>query len=74
MMSEKLSDKIKVEPTNEVSDETGQFDARFILWRTFCAENGIPVETLPSELTDEMQEKWENEKKENLSTTDDGET
>lgn len=32
---------------NEVSDETGQFDPRFNLWRKFCADQGIAVNTLP---------------------------
>ncbi len=43
---------------NTISDETGQFDARFLLWRTFCAENGVPVETLPSDLTGDIRDKW----------------
>jgi hypothetical protein len=43
---------------NTITDETGQFDARFLLWRTFCAENDVPVETLPSELTGEVRDKW----------------
>jgi hypothetical protein len=44
---------------NIISDETGQFDLRFILWRHFCTQNSIPVETLPSQLKDEQKEKWE---------------
>lgn len=50
-----------VKPTvpNEVSDETGQYDMRFLLWRKFCAENGVPVETLPSDLTGEIRDKWD---------------
>ena len=52
--------------TNEISDETGQYDARFILWRQFCAQNSIPVETLPSELSGEAKEKWEQLKTERL--------
>jgi hypothetical protein len=51
---------------NEISEGTGQFDARFMLWRTFCAENGVPVETLPSDLTGEIREKWERLKNEQL--------
>ncbi|HEV2799729.1 MAG TPA: hypothetical protein VGW12_04485 [Pyrinomonadaceae bacterium] len=43
---------------NTISDETGQFDARFLLWRTFCAENDVPVETLPSDLTGDIRDKW----------------
>jgi hypothetical protein len=52
----------KDEPTpvdNIISDETGQFDLRFILWRHFCAQNNIPVETLPSQLNDRQKESWE---------------
>ena len=44
---------------NVISDETGQFDLRFVLWRHFCKENNIPVETLPSQLDDEEKEAWE---------------
>jgi hypothetical protein len=57
-----MSRNKKKEPTpldNVISDETGQFDLRFILWRHFCAQNNIPVETLPSQLKDEQKEKWE---------------
>jgi hypothetical protein len=44
---------------NIISDETGQFDLRFVLWRHFCAQNNIPVESLPSQLKDELKDKWE---------------
>ena len=56
MNDKKSDDKPKVD--NLISDETGQFDLRFMLWRTFCAENGVPVETLPSDLTGDIREKW----------------
>ena len=59
--------------TNYISDETGQYDARFILWRRFCAENNIPVETLPSDLTGEIKEKWEKLKDEELHKPAEGE-
>ena len=49
---------------NVISDETGQYDIRFLLWRQFCAENNVPVDTLPSELEVEIREKCE-ELKEN---------
>jgi hypothetical protein len=52
--------------SNEISDGTGQFDARFVLWRRFCAENGIAVETLPSDLTGDAKDKWEQLKNEQL--------
>ena len=52
----------KNQPTpvdNVISEQTGQFDLRFVLWRHFCATNNIPVESLPSQLNDEQKEKWE---------------
>ena len=57
MSSQKKKDPPPVD--NIISDETGQFDLRFILWRHFCTQNGIPVETLPSQLSDEQKETWE---------------
>ena len=44
---------------NSVSDSTGQYDLRFVLWRQFCAKYQIPVDTLPSQLNDEQKELWE---------------
>jgi len=44
---------------NEVSDETGQFDFRFRLWRKFCAEKGLSVDYLPSTLSRELKQEWE---------------
>ncbi|MCM3900380.1 MAG: hypothetical protein ND866_01605 [Pyrinomonadaceae bacterium] len=44
---------------NAISDQTGQFDLRFILWRHFCEENNIPVDTLPSQLDGEQKDSWE---------------
>lgn len=58
--------------TNEINPETGQFDARFILWRLFCAENGVAVETLPSDLTGEIKDKWEKLKNERLHKPTEG--
>ena len=56
----------KPKVSNEISDGTGQFDARFLLWRRFCADNNIPVETLPSDLTGDAKVKWEALKNERL--------
>ena len=56
----------KPKVTNEIPEGTGQFDNRFLLWRTFCAESGIPVETLPSDLTGDARDKWEQLKNERL--------
>jgi hypothetical protein len=51
---------------NAISDETGQYDARFVLWRKFCADNGVPVATLPSDLSGEKREIWERLKESHL--------
>jgi len=44
---------------NVISDETGEFDQRFILWRRFCTLYNIPVETLPSQLDEKQHQSWE---------------
>ncbi|MBA2524182.1 MAG: hypothetical protein H0V18_00160 [Pyrinomonadaceae bacterium] len=65
------SEKKNEEPPpmdNVISDQTGQFDLRFILWRHFCAQNNIPVETLPSQLDGEQREQWEELKNSRLRT------
>lgn len=51
---------------NVISDETGEFDQRFILWRHFCKLHNIPVESLPSQLNDEQRENWEDLKNNRL--------
>ena len=66
-----VREKKKEEPIpvdNVISEQTGQFDLRFILWRHFCAQNNIPVETLPSQLDGEQKEKWEELKNSRLRT------
>ncbi len=68
MADEKGKEKKPV--SNLISAETGQYDARFVLWRTFCAENGVPVETLPSDLQGEVREKWEKLKESRLLKKD----
>lgn len=49
-------------PGNEVSDETGQFDPRFLLWRKFCADQGISVSSLPGDLSVDLKALWEEQK------------
>lgn len=51
---------------NSVSDSTGQYDLRFVLWRQFCSQNNIPVDTLPSQLNAEQKEKWDELKSKRL--------
>ena len=51
---------------NSVSDSTGQYDLRFVLWRQFCGQYSIPVDTLPSQLNDEQKDRWEEMKSKRL--------
>jgi hypothetical protein len=51
---------------NSVSDSTGQYDLRFVLWRQFCAEYGIAVDTLPSQLDNDQKNLWEEMKAKRL--------
>ena len=51
---------------NSVSDSTGAYDLRFVLWRQFCAQNNVPVDTLPSQLTGDQKEVWEKMKAKRL--------
>ncbi len=64
MGQDKKSDNPQL--TNEISDETGQYDTRFLLWRQFCAANNIAVETLPGDLTGETKKRWEELKERRL--------
>jgi hypothetical protein len=43
---------------NRVSETTGQLDPRFVLWRSFCADQGIAVDSLSSDLCAEAKEQW----------------
>jgi CheY-like chemotaxis protein len=43
--------------------QTGPQDSRYVLWRMFCVESNIPVETLPSQLDKNLRQKWEEIKK-----------
>ena len=51
---------------NSVSDSTGQYDLRFVLWRQFCAQYQIPVDTLPSQLNNDQKDRWEEMKSKRL--------
>ena len=55
------ADKREEKPAvpNVISDETGQYDARFLLWRAFCAKYNVPVETLPGDLPAATRAQWE---------------
>ncbi|MDT5060530.1 MAG: hypothetical protein QOH63_989 [Acidobacteriota bacterium] len=49
----------------DIPDSTGNLDPRFMLWRMFCAENNLSVETLSSSLSRELKRKWQQLKKKN---------
>ncbi len=51
---------------NVISDETGQYDARFMLWRMFCAEHDVAVETMPGDLPADIRAKWDQVKNKKL--------
>jgi len=53
---------------NSVSDSTGQYDLRFVLWRQFCAQYQIPVDTLPSQLDNYQKDRWEEMKSKRLKS------
>ncbi|MDT5122430.1 MAG: hypothetical protein QOC96_1912 [Acidobacteriota bacterium] len=50
-------------PAADISDTTGKLDPRFMLWRMFCAQHDVPLETLPSNLSKELKRKWQQLKK-----------
>lgn len=58
--------KKEPELDNSVSDSTGQYDLRFVLWRQFCAQQGLSVDTLPSQLDDDQKGLWEDMKAKRL--------
>ena len=58
MVEENLEEEKSSVP-NVISAQTGELDVRFQLWRSFCAENGVPIESLPSDLIEELRERWE---------------
>jgi CheY-like chemotaxis protein len=48
---------------SNISENTGNLDPRFMLWRMFCAENNLSLETLPSSMSRELKRKWQQLKK-----------
>jgi hypothetical protein len=59
---------------NTVSDGSGDLDPRFALWRSFCAEHGVPVETLPGDLAEPLRERWEGFKDKEIHAPEEGRT
>jgi len=65
MVEENLEEEKSSVP-NVISAQTGELDVRFQLWRSFCAESGVPVESLPCNLIEELRERWEKLKDDQL--------
>jgi len=59
---------------NAVSDGSGELDPRFALWRSFCAEHGVPVETLPGDLAEPLKAAWEGFKEKEIHAPEEGRT
>jgi hypothetical protein len=59
---------------NTVSDDTGGLDPRFTLWRSFCDEHAIPVETLPGDLDATLAKQWEKLKEAEIHAPTEGRT
>ena len=59
---------------NAVTDDTGDLDPRFALWRSFCAEHGVPVETLPGDLAEPLKEAWDGFKDKEIHAPEGGRT
>jgi hypothetical protein len=59
---------------NTVSENTGSLDPRFALWRAFCAEHGVPVETMPGDLAEPLKKQWEGFKEKEIHGPEEGRT
>ena len=42
------------------------------LWRSFCAEHGVPVETMPGDLDEPLRGQWDGFKEEELHSAVEG--
>ena len=59
---------------NTISEGSGDLDPRFALWRSSCAEHGVPVETLPGDLAEPLKERWEGFKDKVIHAPEEGRT
>ena len=73
LVSEVVDQEKEKEP-NIISDDTSSFDPRFALWRSFCAEHEVPVETLPSYLAEPLKEQWEEFKEKEIHRPEESKT
>ncbi len=62
----KLKEEDKPPVPNVISADTGPLDERFVLWRAFCAEHQVAVETLPGDLAEPLKAEWESMKVEQI--------
>jgi hypothetical protein len=51
-----------------LSEGTGELDPRFVLWRKFCADQGLAIESLPGDLDAKAKEQWETLKESELGS------
>jgi hypothetical protein len=73
LVSEELP--VDKEPVpNTITEDTGPLDPRFALWRSFCAEHGVPVETLPGDLEETLKGQWKGLKEEEIHAPVEGRT
>ncbi len=70
----KLKEEADPPVPNVISADTGPLDERFIIWRAFCAEHQVAVETLPGDLAEALKTEWESMKVEQLHTPAEDET
>ncbi len=73
LVSEVVEQKKEAVP-NTISNDTGNLDARFALWRSFCTEHGVPVETMPGDLTEPLKKQWEGFKEREIHSPEEGRT
>ena len=59
---------------NTISEGSGDLDPRFALWRSFCAARGVPVETLPGDLTESLKQEWDGFKEKEIHAPEEGRT
>ena len=59
---------------NVISADSGRLDPRFALWRSFCAEHDVPVESMPGDLTERLKEQWEGFKEQEIHAPEEGRT
>jgi hypothetical protein len=57
---------------NTIADGEGALDPRFTLWRSFCADNRLSVETMPGDLVESLKGVWEGLKEKEIHAPEEG--